>query len=123
MVVLNKVFVFFIGHLAAVPGKLGSGPCTDQIIISSDLNKWWEGTYTLMDHFIAGKVAFSKDSEGDVILSYNEETLSWNIKSKANKIQAWGLNYDGDCPQGADESWHVEPTEVCTGFTMTSGMF
>ena len=93
--------------------------CGDQISVSSDLDKEFEGTYVLMDSDINGKVAYEKDTH---VLSYNPNTASWNIKD-LETILAWGLNHDGVCPQGSDETWHIEPKEPYTGFTMTSGLF
>ena len=72
-----------------------------------------------MDSYINGKVAYQKDTQ---VLSYNTITASWNIKD-LETILAWGLNHDGVCPQGSDETWHIEPKEPYTGFTMTSGLF
>ena len=102
-------------------GHCGSNHCAEQIIISSDLGTDLEGLYIIMDAYIEGKVAYQKSGES-FILSYNEDTVSWNIKD-ADTILAWGLNYDGVCPQGSDETWHIEPIQPYTGFTMTSGLF
>ena len=95
--------------------------CTEKITISSNIGLGVEGVYILMDANMDGKVAYQQ-SEGSYILSYNTDTQSWNIKD-GETILAWGLNYDGDCPQGSDETWHIEPNQPYTGFTMMSGLF
>mgnify|MGYP000667439940 CR=1 FL=1 len=78
----------------------------------------FEGTYQLMPAYINGKVAYQKGQSGP-ILAYNEADQIFEIKDNG-VVRAWGLNYDGVCPQGADDSWHIEPRDPYTGFTMIS---
>ena len=104
-------------------GFCGSMHCGDQIIIKSDLGQSFEGTYDLSDEYVNGKVAYEKKNS-PCTLSYNATWCDgwcngWNLKN-GETVLAWGLNYDGECPLGADKTWHLEPKDPLPGFAMTS---
>ena len=98
----------------------GAHHCGETITLSSELNKDFEGTFHLLESYVDGMVAYGTDRH---MLSYNSALTAWTITEISNSATlAWGLNYDGTCPQGADDSWHIEPKSRYTGFRMESGI-
>ena len=106
----------------------GSGRCGDQIKIGKYFGAAFEGTYDLLPEYIDGKVAY-KMAGSAWTLSYTHEYVDDIYKGKAWRLSngdtpvAWGLNHDGDCPLGADETWHlIDATswDPIPGFFMNS---
>ena len=97
----------------------GPGMCSARIkILTKSGNESFVGTYDIMEDFVEQKVAY-KMRRKDVILAYTAEFDSWEIK-EGEKVLAFGLNFDGRCPQGADNTWQTGPKEYIEGFEMKS---
>ena len=102
------------------PKYCGAYHCGETITISSEMNQDFEGTFKFMDSYVNEMVAYQTDRH---ILSYDLALTAWTIKEISNSATlAWGKNYDGTCPQGADASWHIEPKTRYAGFSMESGI-
>ena len=81
----------------------------------------------LLDSYINGRVAYKK---GEFTLSYIFDTSEWynqgywQVRDGQQNVVAWGLDFEGTCPVGADQTWIIgdmDSKQRYTGFKIIAG--